>query len=201
MIAQLSGKLSFKSPTSSVLDCHGVGYEIFHTPFTAEKLTGENVTVYIHSHIREDAFQLFAFTSLQERSLFRELLKVNGVGPKVALSILSGIPYEQLLHALSQKDTAALQRIPGVGKKTAERLAVELSDRLREWESRAVDFSASLGNKESELESVLLNLGYQRPEIQRAVKKVRAVAQEKFDAEPLESLVKLTLKEITLRPV
>jgi Holliday junction DNA helicase RuvA len=198
MIAHLSGKLLTKTSTQSVVDCHGVGYEVFHTPFTAEKMTGENISLFIHSNIREDAFQLFGFFSSEERAVFRELLRVNGVGPKLAISILSGISYQDLMSALLSKDMSRLQKIPGIGKKTAERLTVELSDRLPQIQQSISlpDFSRSSGSKESELESVLTNLGYQRPEILRALKSVRGKETE-FENLSLENLVKVTLRELT----
>ena len=196
MIAQISGKILFKSPTSSVIDCQGVGYEIFHTPFTAEKMIGETASLFIHSHIREDAFQLFGFSSAEERAIFKELLRVGGIGPKIALSILSGIPHEELLSALSGKDTARLQKIPGVGKKTAERLAIELSDRLNQMKVYHAESRSASSTKESELESILSNLGYQRAEILRAVKTVKD-KRSGIDGDSLETLVKYTLKELT----
>jgi Holliday junction DNA helicase RuvA len=195
MIAQLTGKLLSKSPTASVIDCHGVGYEVFHTPFTAEKITSE-VSLFIHSHIREDAFQLFGFISTEERSLFRELLRVSGIGPKMALAILSGLPYEELLQALSSKDKTRLQKIPGIGKKTADRLMVELSDRLKDFSITSHPLTTAAQSRDGELESVLLHLGYQKNEIQRAVRNLRTKL-EGFESLPLESLVKTTLKELT----
>lgn len=200
MIAQLSGKLVHKTPTQSVVDCNGVGYEILHSPFTAEKLQGESVSVFIHTHVREDALQLFGFSSQDERHLFKELLKVSGVGPKLALSIMSGMPLEDLLTALRTKDIARMQKIPGIGKKTAERLIVEVSDKIVKWSNVATEAPAqNAGLKENELESVLLNLGYQRPAIQRAVKSLKTRETE-FDSLPLETLVKQTLREISAKP-
>jgi Holliday junction DNA helicase RuvA len=197
MIAQLSGKLISKTPTTSVIDCQGVGYEISHSPFTAEKLTGDFVSVFVHTHVREDALQLFGFFSSEERQMFRELVKVSGVGPKMAMSILSGIPYEELLTALSQKDIGRLQKIPGIGKKTAERLAIELSDRLAKMPMELeLRIQKPQMAKENQLESVLLNLGYQRPEIQRALKAVKS-RETSFDSISLEVLVKHTLRELS----
>ncbi len=203
MIGHLSGKLISKSPTLSVIDCAGVGYEVHHTPHCAEKLTETGVNLFIHTHVREDILQLFGFASLEERSLFRELLKVSGIGPKMALSILSGLPSHELIQALSSKDASRLQKIPGVGKKTAERLVVELADRLKnlaevQWSESAATPSLP---KESELESVLLNLGYQRAEIQRVIKVVRS-RESGFETLALETLVRSSLRELTQgRPV
>ncbi|MDB5037621.1 MAG: Holliday junction ATP-dependent helicase ruvA [Bacteriovoracaceae bacterium] len=196
MIAQLTGKILFKSTTSSVIDCSGVGYEVFHTPFTAEKLSGESASLFIYSHIREDAFQLFGFFSTEERSLFKELLRVSGVGPKSALSILSGLPYEELLGAIASKDKSRLQNIPGIGKKTAERLMVELSDRLKDLPQSISTSTPRRESRTTELESVLLHLGYQKNEIQRAVNGLKS-KNDSFDELPLEALVKSTLKELT----
>lgn len=204
MIGCLSGKVLHKSPTISIIDCQGVGYEVFHTPFCAELLGDGPVQVLIHTHVREDAFQLFGFVTESERSLFRELLKVSGIGPKMALSILSGIPHEELVVALARKDVSRLQRIPGIGKKTAERLTLELSDRMKTLETANLSGASSKNlslPKESELESVLLNLGYQRSEVTKAMKAVRD-REEGFEAMALEALVKVTLRELTQgRPV
>lgn len=201
MIAHLSGKIISKTPTISIIECQGVGYEVFHTPFCAEKMQGTSVALLIHTQVREDAIQLFGFASAEEKSLFRELLRVSGIGPKMALSILSGIPHEELLDAISSKNTSRLQKIPGIGKKTADRLAVELSDRLSQMPRSAAGTPPQALSKESELESVLLNLGYQRAEVQRVIKSVRST-QKEFEDQPLETLVKSSLRELTQgRPV
>jgi len=203
MIAHLSGKLLFKSPTLSVIDCQGVGYEVMHSPFCAEKLESEKANLFIHTHVREDALQLFGFSNAEERILFRELLKVNGVGPKMALSIMSGMPYTELVLAIRSKDKTRLQKIPGIGKKIAERLAIELGDRFAEMPSLGLEAGTGIGPmpKDSELESVLLNLGYQRSEIQRVQKNIRT-REEKYDDLSLEVLVRLSLRELTQgRPV
>lgn len=198
MIAHLSGRILFKSPTQSVIDCNGVGYEVFHTPFTADSLQGDRVSIYVHTHLREDALQLFGFASAEERSMFRELLKVNGVGPKLALSILSGLPVDELTEALTRKDMSRLQKIPGVGKKTAERLMLELSDKIAKGWTLSPS-STPLGaskTQDSDLESVLIHLGYQKSEVQRAVKNVRSKV-ERFEETSLETLVKVSLRELT----
>jgi len=201
MIAQLSGKIISKTPTCSVIDCHGVGYEVFHTPFCAERMPGPQITLLIHTVVREDAFQLFGFASAEEKSLFRELLRVGGIGPKMAHSILCGIPHEELISAIAAKNTTRLQKIPGIGKKTAERLALELADRLSQLKRGTSGGDLAVQSKESELESVLLNLGYQRSEVLRAIKTVRG-AQSEFEEIPLEGLVKSSLRELTQgRPV
>lgn len=196
MIALLAGKLISKSPTLSVIDCGGVGYEISHTPHCAESLQGDSVRVFVHTHVREDVLQLFGFASLEERSLFRELLRVSGIGPKMALSILSGLSSQELIGAISTKDLGRIQKIPGVGKKTAERLVLELADKLKNLASAHESVLAMSLPKESELESVLLNLGYQRNEVLRAIKAVRS-REEEFETLALETLVKTSLRELT----
>lgn len=196
MIAHLSGKLLSKTPTHSVIDCQGVGYEVLHTPFCAETLKGDQVSLFIHTNVREDALQLFGFSSNEERALFRELLKVNGIGPKMALSIMSGIGYSDLLQAISSKDLGRLQKIPGIGKKTAERLSIELADRIGKMAEGPVGASLASPNRETELESVLINLGYQRVEISKALKTLRG-REKDFDQSPLETMVKSTLRELT----
>jgi Holliday junction DNA helicase RuvA len=154
--------------------------------------------MFIHTHVREDALQLFGFADTLERDLFRELLKVSGIGPKMALGILSGISAADLMKAIQQKDGTRLQKIPGIGKKTADRLHIELADRLKNLSGAAAVMNGK-GSfdlpKESELESVLLNLGYQRQEVQRAVEQARKNSAE-FDQWPLETMVKTTLKEL-----
>lgn len=196
MIAILAGKIAARTPTASVIDCGGVGYEVFHTPFTAEKLSSlETCKLLIQTIVREDSFSLFGFLDEEERSLFRELLKVSGIGPKLALGILSGIPAHELARALGAKDATRLQKIPGVGKKTAERLVVELGDKLKDLALSSTGPTLPAHSRLSELESVLLNLGYQRAEIQRAMRK----ASERPDWEELslEVLVKSTLTVLT----
>ncbi len=198
VIAHLTGKVLAKTPTASIIDCQGVGYEVHHTPFCAESIAAEQVSLFIHTHVREDALQLFGFADTLERDLFRELLKVSGIGPKMAIGILSGISAADLMKAIQQKDGTRLQKIPGIGKKTADRLSIELADRLKNLSgaSAAMNSKGAFDlPKESELESVLLNLGYQRQEVQRAVQQARKNSSE-FDQWPLETMVKTALKEL-----
>ncbi len=195
MIGHLAGKLLHKTPYLSVIDCQGVGYEVSHTPQTAEKLEA-HASLFIHSHIREDQFHLFGFLTSDERSLFRELIRVSGIGPKLALSILSGISFSDLQKTVVAKDIKRLQLIPGIGKKTAERICIELADRLKE-----LTFEQPQGqtltppDRSRELESVLTNLGYQRTEVQWALKNLPDADPQT----PLEVLVKQSLKELAQR--
>jgi len=193
VIAQLNGRLLFRSPTNSVIDCGGVGYDVTHTPFTADRMQGESASLFIYTHIREDTLQLFGFYSSEERSFFRELLKVSNVGPKLAMGILSGMPLHELMTAFQSKDVASLQKISGVGKKTAERLVVELSDRFGPLLAQIPGTQSA--PRWLELESVLSNLGYQRAEIGKAIKKLQVQEKEIADW-PLEKLVKTGLGEL-----
>jgi len=192
MIAHLRGKIIHKSPGLSIIDCNGVGYEVLHTPFTSEKLRAEVVSLHIHTHIREDALQLFGFADIEEKRIFRDLLKVSSVGPKLALTILSGLPYRELIEALRFRDLTKLQKIPGIGKKTAERLSLELGDKqLADYPVEALGQWGAMSG-DAELESVLLNLGYQKSEIQKVLQKIRSGS-----AAGLEEKVKLALRELT----
>lgn len=193
MIAYITGKILQKTPTQSIIDCQGVGYEVFHTPYTAEKMQSASVSLHIHNHIREDAFQLFGFFSVDEKNLFKDLLKVSSVGPKLALSILSGIQYQELITALHNKDIQRLQKIPGIGKKTAERLSIELADKVMASLGSKLSPATQELQKETELESVLLNLGYQKSDITKVIPKVR----EFIEVEALEVVVKKALGELT----
>lgn len=197
MIAHLSGKLLSKTLSVSVIDCQGVGYEVFHTPWTAEQMNSHTVSLFIHTHVREDALQLFGFHHEEERSIFKELLKVSGIGPKLAISILSGISYNEFLQAVAQKDLARLQAVQGVGKKTAERIILELSHRLQQFKF-PTSLPISHTHTEQELESILMNLGYQKSEIYLALSSLKR-KKEGFNQNSLEHLIKLTLGELTQR--
>ncbi len=132
MIGRIAGKLVYKQPPQLLIDCHGVGYEI-EAPlpvFFDLPAVGEPVMVYTHMIVREDAQLLYGFQSLAQRAMFRELIKVNNVGAKMAIAILSGLSAEEFSDCIANQDVATLTRLPGVGKKTAERLIVEMQDRL-----------------------------------------------------------------------
>ena len=135
MISRLTGVLALKRAPQILIDCHGVGYEadVSMTTYYDLPEIGETVSVWTHQVIRDDAHLLIGFVTEQERQLFRQLIRVNGVGPKLALTILSGINHREFAVCVSQNDVASLTRLPGVGKKTAERLIIEMRDRLEEW--------------------------------------------------------------------
>ncbi len=181
MIGRIHGLLLEKQPPDILLDVNGVGYEI-HAPMTTFYQlppAGEEITLFTHLVVREDAHQLFGFYRKEERALFRMLIKVNGVGPKLALTILSGIEAPDFVNIVHHDDTAALVKLPGVGKKTAERLIIEMRDRLKDWqgelpESRTSEVSplgiVRSGNALLEdAESALVALGYKPQEASRAV--------------------------------
>jgi holliday junction DNA helicase RuvA len=176
VIAQLSGRILRKGPQEVVVETAGVGYRVAIPLSTFYRLAPEDgeVSLRIHTHVREDALQLFGFLTAREHELFERLISVTGVGPKLATSILSGIEADDLTEALRDSDVARLTRIPGVGKKTAERLVVELRDKMpavlpggdADPEPRG-----GAGTVKADLVSALANLGYSRPEAERGVDK------------------------------
>ena len=159
MIARLRGRLAEKEPSRVVIDVHGVGYEVFIplTTFTAMPDAGTEVSVDIYTHVREDTISLFGFSSRQERRVFERLIGVSGIGPRLAVTILSGGSVESLVGAIRRGDLARLTSIPGVGKKTAERIVLELKDKLQEFTVEAAKPAV-----EADVLSALENLGYPR---------------------------------------
>lgn len=172
MIGYLRGRLAAKHPPSLVIDVQGVGYECEAPMSTFYQLpdVGSEVTLKTHLVVREDAHVLYAFGSEDERRLFRHLLRVSGIGPKIALAVLSGLTVEQCLRSIETEDTALLVRVPGVGRKTAERLLIELRDRVKEFgtttsaQLRSVDRPA---DPQAEAFSALVALGYRPAEVTR----------------------------------
>lgn len=172
MIARLTGRLAQKSPDALIIDVHGVGYRVLVslTAFGALPAEGAEVTLGIHTHLRENALELFGFTNAVEQALFGALITVSGIGPRMALNILSGLPAEQLSEALASGNVARLVAIPGIGKRTAERLVVELQDRVRKLLVAPADAAATAGTSDAEAVSALVNLGYRAPDAERAVR-------------------------------
>ena len=173
MIGRIQGVLTEKNPPQVVVVAHGVGYEIdvpmstfYHLP-----RTGENVELLTHLVVREDAHLLYGFLTAGERTAFRQLLKVSGVGPKVALSVLSGLSVDDLAAAIAGQDAARLTKVPGVGKKTAERLVLELRDKLSPL---TVGGRAQPAPARGDVVNALLALGYNDREAQAAVKELPA---------------------------
>lgn len=177
MIGRINGLLLQKQPPQLMIDVAGVAYEIEAPMSTFYRLPDIDQPVTLHTHliIREDAHLLYGFYDLQERSLFRTLIKVNGVGPKLALTILSSINPDQFVSYITQGDASALTRLPGIGKKTAERLIVEMRDRLRDWAVAHLSTAANHDPSAQALQdavSALVALGYKAPDAARTVKQV-----------------------------
>lgn len=196
MIAHLSGALLDKQVQRLVIDVGGVGYEVFVPLSTFYSLgdPGSPVALRIHTHVRDSAIQLFGFATPLEIALFERLIAVSGIGPKVALAVLSGIEPSDLVHAVRQADLGRLTRIPGVGRKTAERLVVELKDRLPDAPgdpSTGAPASPAAGVREDVL-SALSNLGYQRGVAEAAVNKVLRSHEER----DFEAVLRLVLKAL-----
>ena len=169
MIGRMTGKLVSKHPPQIVVDVHGIGYELDVPMSTLYQLpaTGTDVTLLTHLIVREDAHQLYGFFSEGERTLFRRLLKISGVGARTALAVLSGMSVADVKEAVSQQDSGRLTRIPGIGKKTAERLLLELKDKL---DITVVAVPAEAAAASSDVIDALLALGYNDKEAQFAVK-------------------------------
>jgi Holliday junction DNA helicase RuvA len=172
MIAQLRGRLIEKHPSRLVVDVHGVGYDV-QVPvstFYEAGAMGCEVALRIHTHVREDQIALFGFATALEHQLFERLIGVNGIGPKVALAVLSGIEPRDFVRAVQQGDVARLTRIPGVGRKTAERMTLELRDRLPAVEpDDQPETPVANDGLRDDVVSALVNLGYQRAPVERAV--------------------------------
>ena len=177
MIGRISGILVEKNFPQVIVSCHGVGYEIDVPMSTFYPLprTGEEVTLLTHLVVREDAHLLYGFLTAGERAAFRQLLKISGVGPKVALSVLSGMSVDDLSAAVAAEDSGRLTKIPGIGKKTAERLVLELRDKLPKTIS--VVRAADAGAAGSDVLNALLALGYNEREAAVAVKQIPADLQ------------------------
>jgi Holliday junction DNA helicase RuvA len=180
VIGFLRGILIDKQPPSLVLDVQGVGYEVEAPMTTFYDLppVGEQVALFTHLAVREDAHTLYGFTKASDRSLFRSLIRVNGVGARLALTILSGMPASEFVVCVQAGDTGALVKLPGVGKKTAERLVVEMRDKLTEWGGAAGAPAATakpdVVNPVEEAVSALMALGYKANEASRLVRAIDA---------------------------
>jgi Holliday junction DNA helicase RuvA len=191
MIGFLRGKLVLKAPPLLILDVQGVGYEIEApmTTFYELPALGTEITLHTHLVIREDAHSLFGFASEADRVMFRTLIKVNGVGPKLALTILSGQSAEQLHRCIHDNDTVALMRLPGVGKKTAERLIIELRDRLPQLEDSIVaSITPIIGNAKQEAVSALCSLGYKPLDANKMVQGIHS------EGKSCEDIIRMALQ-------
>jgi Holliday junction DNA helicase RuvA len=177
MIAILRGVLIEKQPGRAIVDVSGVGYELSIpiSTYTGLPETGREVRLRVHTHVREDVLALYGFLSEDEKTLFEKLIAVSGIGPSLAVKVLSGLPAADLIFAIRKGEVERLVRIPGVGKKTAERMVLELRDKLpTPAGSEAGPPEAVMGSVEQDVLSALLNLGCARPAAEGAVRKARA---------------------------
>ena len=171
MIAHLRGLLLSKSPNQAVVECGGVGYDVAISVATYSALPREGAEAKLHifTKVAEDQLALFGFADPQEKSLFEKLLTITGIGPKLAITVLSGIAADRLVTAIRGGDHATLVKIPGIGKKTAERVVLELKDKLDDMATAPVTTVQSHGPVGDDALSALVNLGYARPQAQRAI--------------------------------
>jgi len=195
MIAHLRGKLIHKQPGQAIVEAAGVGYDVaISVPtFTALPSTGAETSLHIHTQVSDDQIALFGFLDHEEKRLFERLITVSGVGPKLAIKMLSGLSPERTVQAIRAQDHAQLTRIPGVGKKLAERLVVELKDKLEDF-AAAPTPAAVQGAAVDDVLSALTNLGYQRAAAEKAIE--QAAAKDKSTAEDFDTLFRTALKLI-----
>jgi Holliday junction DNA helicase RuvA len=188
MIAYLKGTILHKTPGQVTIDCHGVGYSAAVALSTFFKIgkDGEPVELFIYTHVTENALALFGFNTRDERELFLKLINISGIGPKIAMSVLSGMTTDELVDAVQKSDVARIALIPGIGKKTALRIAMELQDKLERKES----LLAKKASKEAEdLISTLMNMGFRRKEVERVVEEtLRAHKADGFEKQLRECL-------------
>ena len=197
MIAHLRGRLLEKQPNRVIVDVNGVGYDV-HVPLStffdmAER--GSEIALRIYTHVREDALLLYGFATPLELQLFERLISVSGIGPKLALAVLSGIEPNELVSAIRTANVARLTGIPGIGKKTAERIGLELKDKMASFvPAEAALAPAAAGHEalRTDLLSALMNLGYHRPLAERAVD----LALKKADGGSFESTLRHALREL-----
>jgi len=171
MIAHLRGTLLSKHPNQAIVETHGVGYDVVISVPTFSELpaTGSEVGLHIHTHVREDALSLYGFLRIAEKHLFEKLITVSGIGPKLAITILSGMPVDEMVGAIRGGDVARLTRIPGIGKKTADRMVLELRDKLPAPIAGEQPAIATATPVEEDVLSALTNLGYQRAAAEKAL--------------------------------
>ncbi|MDH5183357.1 MAG: Holliday junction branch migration protein RuvA [Gammaproteobacteria bacterium] len=200
MIGRLQGILIEKQPPSLLIDVNGVGYEVDAPMSTFYNLpaVGEKLSLHTHLLVREDAQLLYGFYTQTERAMFRSLIKVSGVGAKVALAILSGISAGDFVRCVQEDDTASLVKLPGIGKKTAERLIIEMRDRIKDWGGSASDFvsatsplqgQARANDPVREASAALVALGYKLPEASRMIQAIGNTADL-----PTEEIIRAALK-------
>ena len=197
MIGRLRGVMAWKQPPYLMIDAHGVGYELEASLTTFQTLPeiGAEVSLHTHLAVREDAHTLYGFANLEERALFRELIRITGVGPRLALLILSGMSVELFGRCVRDGDAASLTRLPGIGKKTAERLIIELRDRIGDLGLHSAtvglaggSIAAPVANPADDAISALVSLGYKLPEASRMVQSLET------DGLSSEAIIRLALQ-------
>ena len=199
MIAHLSGRLLGKQPNQVIVDVNGVGYEV-NIPISTFYEVGEvghSVQLQIYTHVREDTIALFGFKTSKEKMVFEHLTSISGIGPKLGITILSGMPVDELVFAIRQSNLARLTSIPGVGKKTAERLVVELRDKLAKLKAAAAETSLAvepISQQQEDVISALVNLGYAKLAAEKAVQ--TAISTANGEA-PFEELLRRALQQLS----
>ena len=203
MIAHLRGRLLLKSPNQAVLECAGVGYDLAISveSFGALPEEGREASLHVHTHVREDQIALFGFAEVREKHLFEKLLTISGVGPKLAITVLSGISADRLIVSIRAQDHGSLTKIPGIGKKTAERIVLELKDKLDQLAVPIPEIGQAppaspgrLGPIGEDVISALVNLGYPRPPAQRAVE--TAIEKQPESVQQFETLFRAAMSAI-----
>jgi len=195
MIAHLRGKLLAKHPNQAIVETAGVGYEVTISIPTFSDLPaiGGEVSLHVHTHVREDVIALYGFLHATEKQLFEKLITVSGIGPKLAVTILSGMAADEMVGAIRNDDVARLTKIPGIGKKTAERMVLELRDKLPPTEAGQAAAPPAFSAIEEDVLSALVNLGYQRALAEKAMAvSAKNGRQESFDSLFREALAALS---------
>ena len=200
MIAHLKGLLLEKSADRLVVEINDIGYEVLIPFSTYYELgeVGDTVSLRIYTHVREDVLSLYGFLSRKEKKLFTQLIQVSGIGPKLGITILSGLPVDEFTQALMDQDVVKLYGIPGVGKKTAERLVLEMKDKVLDWFPELEDspVSSGSGSVQADVVSALVNLGYARNTAERAVAKAREDGSIDGSIDTFETLLKGSLRKV-----
>jgi len=185
MIAHIRGRLIVKHPNQAIVECGGVGYDIVISVTTFTELPeagADEVALHIHTHVREDQIALYGFLRAEEKRLFEKLLTVSGIGPKLAIGALSGMPVAEMVGALRSGEVARLTKIPGIGKKTAERMVLELRDKLDEFAVAPTRPAApAASGTEEDVISALVNLGYQRAAAEKALANAGPEGEKSFE--------------------
>ncbi len=201
MIARINGILIYKSVSHVIVDAHGIGYRIFVPLTTFYELpeTGQSVSLNIYTHVKEDALHLFGFHTPEDQGIFQMLISVSGIGPRLALNILSGIPAREFIRAVTQGNLSRLVAIPGVGKKTAERMVLELKDKFLKMDPGGIMAESSTGREREEAMkedalSALVNLGYKNATATKVIDKVVAESTAELS---LDILLKEALKNLS----